>query len=154
VALLFVDKFEYDVGDIAAKWFTVMAEKANIASEGIQGVAMALKGVGTAVKGVDYGKHLTAKPVVAHVSTSKAVKGAEVASSVEESKTLHKGVFTDGTLITVEGSRTLNLGNYESARVGVTLTVPCTKDTVDDAYEYATNWITGKIEEAVALAKQ
>lgn len=125
---------------------------------------MALKMPGEDKKpktGVDWGKgaadytaHLQTQPVTGMVSSSKAVAGKEIAGTVSESKTLHPGVFSNGMTITVEGGRVLNLGNYETARVGVTLTVPCTKDTLEEAYDYATNWVSEKIEEAVKAAKE
>ena len=48
----------------------------------------------------------------------------------------------------------MNLGNYETARVGVTITVPCSKDTLEEAYNYATEWVSAKINEAVGMAKE
>jgi len=104
--------------------------------------------------GVDYNQHLHTKPVTGIVSTSKAVKGEEIAGSASETKVLHPGVFSNGMSITVEGGRTMNLGNYESARVGVSITVPCDKDSLNDAYAYATSWVSEKIEEAVKMAKE
>lgn len=108
----------------------------------------------TTVMGVDYQQHLVTKPVTGMVSTSKAVSGKEIASSASETQTLNPGVFTNGMSITVEGGRVMNLGNYETARVGVTITVPCNKETLDDAYAYATDWVSEKINEAVKMAKE
>jgi hypothetical protein len=102
---------------------------------------------------VAYGEHLGTKPITGSTHTAKAVKGQVVAEGVETSETLHPGVFNSGMSITVEGGRVLNLGNYETARVGVTITVPCSKETLEDAYNYATEWVSGKIEEAVKEAK-
>lgn len=103
--------------------------------------------------GVDYQKHLQTKPVTGMVSTSKAVSGNPIAESASESKTLHPGVYNDGMSITIEGGRVINLGNYETARIGVTITVPCSKDTLEEAYTYATEWVSEKIEAAVKDAK-
>jgi hypothetical protein len=104
--------------------------------------------------GVDYGTHLKTEPITGMASTSKIVSGKVIAESTPESQTLHPGVYTKGMSITVEGGRVINLGNYETARVGVTITVPCTKETLDEAYEYATEWVSEKIEEAVKAAKE
>lgn len=104
----------------------------------------------------DYSSHLktpTAKPITGSSTTTKVVAGTEMPAGISESETIHPGVFTDGMSITVEGGRTLNLGNYESARVGVSITVPCDKDTLNDAYTFATEWVSEKINEAVELAK-
>lgn len=121
---------------------------------------MAVKFKGTSVgsqtpKGVDYGlgpKVEKSKPVVATVTKETKVKG-EMMVDKSETQTLNPGVFGNGMQIAVEGGRTLNLGNYESARVGVTITVPCNEETLNAAYEYATEWVSGKIEEAVKQAK-
>ena len=109
--------------------------------------------------GVDYQQHLKeqmleTQPVTGMVSTSKSVSGEEIAGSLSETQTLNVGVFSDGMSIRVEGGRVMNLGNYETARVGVTITVPCTKDTLEEAYQYATEWVSNKINEAVGMAKE
>lgn len=119
---------------------------------------MALKGLGqdtpATKKKPDYTAHLQTQPITGMVSSAKSVSGHTLAESVSESKTLHPGVFSNGMSITVEGGRTLNLGNFESARVGVTMTMPCTKETLEEAYTYATEWVSEKIEEAVKAAKE
>lgn len=105
--------------------------------------------VGTSVKtGINYTQHLKSKPVKGHVSTTQ--QGNNLPS---ESQILHPGVITDGHQITVEGSRTLNLGNFESVRIGVILTVPTTMDALNEAYEFATDWVSEKLEQAVQAAK-
>lgn len=114
---------------------------------------MGLKMSGGVKTGVDYGSHLHTKPVTADVTTSKSVKGQQIAEG-SKSEVAHQGVFTDGTYITVEGGRTLNLGNYESAKIGVSVTIPCNKDSLDEAYEFGTKWVSDKIDEAVKLAKE
>ena len=105
---------------------------------------------------VDYGEHLGTKPVVGSVSVQKMAMGKAVAGTpISETQLLHKGVFsmTPGMSITVEGGRTLNLGNYESARIGVTITIPCSHDSLGEAYEWGTSWVSDRIEEAVKQAK-
>jgi hypothetical protein len=103
--------------------------------------------------GVDYQKHLVT-PVTGMVSTSKSIGSEVIAQSTGETQTLHPGVFSDGMSIRVEGGRVMNLGNYETARIGVTITVPCTKETLNEAYTYATDWVSERINEAVKLAKE
>lgn len=104
--------------------------------------------------GVDYQQHLQTHPIVGAVATSKSTKGEKIAESLEGTETIHPGVFSNGMSITVEGGRVLNLGNYETARIGVHITVPCDKASLEEAYTYATNWVSEKIEEAVKLAKE
>jgi len=104
--------------------------------------------------GVDYQQHLHTKPMTGITSTSKNVGGKEVAASASATQTLHPGVFTSGMSVTVEGGRVINLGNYETARIGVSITVPCTPETLAEAYGFATDWVSSKIDEAVASAKE
>lgn len=104
-------------------------------------------------KGVDYNQHLQTKPMVGSTSTSKSVSGKEIASSTSESQTLHSGVFTNGMSITIEGGRVINLGNYETARIGVSITVPCHPESLNEAYKFGTDWVSARIDEAVKLAK-
>lgn len=56
--------------------------------------------------------------------------------------------------LAVAGKMTINLGNYESAQIMVSLTVPCTKETLEDAYNFASDWVSDKIENAVNKAKK
>lgn len=112
---------------------------------------MALKmGTPAPKTGVDYSSHLgTAKPIVSNESVVKKHAGEPEPQAITTSKTEHPGVFTDGHTITVEASRTINLGDFNSARMGVTLTVPTTKDSLNEAYEWATDWVSNRIEAAV-----
>jgi hypothetical protein len=56
--------------------------------------------------------------------------------------------------VTVGGSQTVNLGNYESAKISVSATIPCTKESMDDAYEFVSTWVSSKIEDAIKEAKK
>lgn len=118
-------------------------------------MALKMKGEKTAKQiGVSYQQHLQTQPVTGMVSTSKKVSGTQIAESLSDTQTLHPGVFSDGMSIRVEGGRVMSLGNFETARVGVTITVPCSKDSLEEAYAYATEWVSSKINEAVAMAKE
>jgi hypothetical protein len=63
----------------------------------------------------------------------------------EEEKPLavHKFV-TEPALVRFEVGVTKNMGNYESARVTVGVTVPCYREEISEAYAYARSW-AGKI---------
>lgn len=126
---------------------------------------MALTGVKkAATAGIDYSEHLgtppappiMAKPITGMVTTTKVHKKAQDEHVPAVSETIHKGIFQDkpsAMAITVEGGRTMNLGNYESAKLGVTITVPCEPHTLNEAYDFATDWISQKLNEAVKAAK-
>lgn len=102
-----------------------------------------------------YDQHLST-PVKASTNvTLKHGKHEEVLLKAEE-ETLNKGVIIPASQmlrVTVEGGATINLGNYESARIGVIVEIPTTKDDLDSAYQWATDWISEKIDKAVKEAK-
>jgi hypothetical protein len=47
----------------------------------------------------------------------------------------------------VEASYTHNLGNYQSARIGVSLTVPCTHGEINEIYKFAQAWVDERMSE-------
>lgn len=53
----------------------------------------------------------------------------------------------------VSGAMTLNLGNYESAKIGVFLSLPCPVDEIDATYDKASSWVSDRINAAVEEAK-
>ena len=99
--------------------------------------------------------HLTSKPIKGTSSTYKKASGIEkLVAQVEE--TVSKGVVIpkeDVIMLTVEGGATINLGNYESARIGVHVQLPTTKETMNESYEWATDWISEKVNAAIKEAK-
>lgn len=52
---------------------------------------------------------------------------------------------TEPASVTVDYHLTMNLGNFESARIGVSVQVPCYKEEIDDAYEFAAAWAEERI---------
>jgi len=48
--------------------------------------------------------------------------------------------------VSVKAGFTKNLGNYESARVDIMLTMPCYPEEIDDIYEDVKNWVDSRIE--------
>jgi len=47
---------------------------------------------------------------------------------------------TDPAMVSVDYAITMNLGNYESAKISVSVSVPCYKEEIDEAYEFAQAW--------------
>jgi len=54
---------------------------------------------------------------------------------------------TEPARVSVDYSLTMNLGNYESARIGVSVQVPCYKEEMDDAFAFASAWVEQRIQE-------
>lgn len=95
--------------------------------------------------------NLNAKSGTANVTIEK--KGQHIGASSETvtPPLIHeeKALFE----IEVQGGRTINLGNYESAKINVSLRMPCSAATLDDTYEFASNWVSARVEEATEGAK-
>jgi hypothetical protein len=53
--------------------------------------------------------------------------------------------LTEPAKVVVNYGLTINLGNFESARVDVAAYVPCYKEEMDDAYEFASEFVTKRI---------
>ena len=56
---------------------------------------------------------------------------------------------TDPAEVSLEYGLTLNLGNYESARVSVGVVLPCYKEEVEDAFQRSREWVTERIQREV-----
>lgn len=54
---------------------------------------------------------------------------------------------TNPATISVKAGATVNLGNYESARVDVMLTMPCYIEEIDDIYPKVKEWVDAKLAE-------
>jgi len=68
---------------------------------------------------------------------------------VEETEEVWVEKFdTEPAYVRAETGVTKNLGNYESLRVSVAITVPCYKERIDPTYE----WASGKV--ATLLAEE
>ena len=65
-----------------------------------------------------------------------------------ETFAIHRFV-TEPAKVTIDRSLTINLGNYESARLGVSVTVPCYVEDVDNAYERARIWVEKRVQQEV-----
>jgi len=66
-------------------------------------------------------------------------KGSPPGEGEEDVIAIHQ-FATDVANVSVEYALTMNLGNYESARISVSVTVPCYKEEIDEAYEFAQAW--------------
>lgn len=52
-----------------------------------------------------------------------------------------------------EASYTHNLGNYQSARIGISLVIPCPHDEIDEVFEVGKAWVDERLEKAVEELK-
>lgn len=73
------------------------------------------------------------------------IKHADGSETIEELPV--KEVLVTKKLLNVgmSAAMTFNLGNYESAKVNVSLHVPCESEELEDTYEFISNWVNGKM---------
>ena len=92
------------------------------------------------------------KPGTATVTKEIKDKGTVVSEDQEQEQV--EGVTAATSIepmceVGMEMSYTHNLGNYQSARVQVSLKVPCAHAEIDEAYDYAKSWVEGKLNTLV-----
>lgn len=78
----------------------------------------------------------------------KVGKQESLAQGGEEVIEVHR-FATEPAKVEVSLGLTLNLGNFESARLSVGVVVPCYKEEVDGAYEWAKKWVTDRTQKEV-----
>jgi hypothetical protein len=92
-------------------------------------------------------------PVVAEVTMSKSVKGTTI-SETSKTEVVHPGQYIKQPhLVGVAGGRTINLGNFESARFDVSIQVPCNKEDLEAAYDFGLKFVSDRLEKIEAEAK-
>lgn len=107
-----------------------------------------------------YDQHLESNPIVGTTSKTK-VKNLGGGLKEETLESSEQEVLSKGQIIPphklcrleVGGGQTIQTVPYESVRLDVRLTVPCTHDDLESAYEFASDWVSNKIMEAVNAAK-
>jgi hypothetical protein len=99
-------------------------------------MALTIKKTATATEGVT----ITDKKNV----ISEELKNTQVELPAET--TAAKGDEGPWCEVGFEASYTHNLGNYQSARIAVTLKVPCKHGEVDAVFDFAEGWVNEKME--------
>ncbi len=84
-------------------------------------------------------------------ATSKVVKtgpnsASEVLHELEESVGAQAVFENIPANVGIRAGCTIPTGDYASARVEVSLHVPCRPDEIDDVFEFITGWVDGKME--------
>lgn len=52
---------------------------------------------------------------------------------------------TEPATVSVDYALTMNLGNFESAKISVSVQVPCYREEIDDAYQFAQSWVEERV---------
>lgn len=78
----------------------------------------------------------------AYYEVSKTVIGEE---ETETGRLRVSAFVTTPATVSVKGGATINLGNYESARIDVMLSVPCYVEEIDEIFEKVKVWVDEKL---------
>jgi hypothetical protein len=97
------------------------------------------------------------KPVQANVSIQKkkAQEESPYVQTTQEEKVLNSALIPPDKLahVHVSGTSTINLGNYESAKITVGLTFPTSVDDIGNAYDFASDWVSERMNKALKDVK-
>lgn len=89
-------------------------------------------------------KMVTKKAGKATTSVQHKGTGVEQTSqeAVGEPKTLEGATCNVG----IEASMTINLGDYNSVRIGCSLHLPCYHDEIDEVFDFGKQWVDDKMQ--------
>ncbi len=96
---------------------------------------------------------ITTKPAAAKATITKELK--ENGKTIAEEQTSESPPIAPGSQKTAdtpwcqvgfEAGYTHNLGNFQSARIGVHLTIPCQHHEIDQVFEVAKKWVNDRME--------
>ena len=79
------------------------------------------------------------------VTTTKGEGDDEVIDTKEEDLG-GKIIEGDACIVTVKAGKTVNLGNYESIRFDVGVSIPCEKADLDEAFNEGYEWVGEKMQ--------
>lgn len=102
-----------------------------------------------------YASHLGAQSAplaVTKPSGSVTITGTTLPKNVPASQNPEVAgwMATDGpsAMLKVGGGKTLNLGDFNSVKVYIEVSLPCSPQALNEAYDFGTNWVSEKLEEA------
>lgn len=82
----------------------------------------------------------------------KTQEGSE-REEAEEGELKVRSFSVEPARVEVELGRTVNLGDYENARVFVRVSVPCYREELKEAYDYAHSFAGDRVQESVSKIK-
>lgn len=122
--------------------------------------------INIAGKGVLPSALIKANPYAGHLGQPPV--GKQVVGTVHTQKTVSKQVINEGqhqemvgtvqvpavhAQVTVSGGRTLQTQPFENVKIMVSLTMPCAPSDIDATYEFVTDWVGNKLNDAVSGMK-
>jgi predicted protein tyrosine phosphatase len=90
---------------------------------------------------------IKAKPATAFVSTEKKHKGTVLHETGKQLEVvLAKQFEMEPCMVGMEASLTINLGDFNSARVACSLRVPCRHEEIDAVFEFTKEWVNDRLQ--------
>jgi len=78
------------------------------------------------------------------------VSGKDIGTPTTTDETIDVRTFNaPHAQVNVEYGLTLNMGNYETARLTVGVSVPCYVEEIDDAHRFAAGWVEKRLSEQI-----
>jgi hypothetical protein len=89
--------------------------------------------------------------------TQELVKGQQVVGTTQVGDAVTHEVVHPGVMGSMKvgcgGSRTINLGNYESIKLSCWIEVPCEKTSLAETWDFASDWVGNRLKEAEQAVK-
>ena len=82
--------------------------------------------------------------------------GKEVVLESSDEHVVAQGLMVpleDMASIHVSGGRTMNLGNFESVKFSASISMPCSKDQLEETYNFCLKWVDEKLQAATEQNK-
>lgn len=103
----------------------------------------------------EYSKHFSMEVLGTTTVEKKTPVGVVQTEEVEKvASPLLSGTLNQNASVMIGASRTVNLGNYESAKISVAVTLPCEVSSISEIYEFGVTWVNKKMEEALTDNKK
>lgn len=92
--------------------------------------------------------------VKATTATVTKVYGKIGAPETKDEEIAVRTFITNPAMVEIGYGLTLNIGNYESARIDVRISLPCYREETDDAFAFAKKWTEDRIQTEVKAIRQ
>ena len=93
---------------------------------------------------------LGAHTVVPLTQTVDVEEFAEKDGKEVHNHTYPVSVFGEPAMITVKTGLTKNLGEYNSLRVDVGISYPCSQSEIDSTFDFCSEWVSNKLDALIA----
>jgi hypothetical protein len=94
------------------------------------------------------------KPVTAEISVQHSHKGEVVTEQHHTEDVGDVAITAHPCEVGFEASLTLNMGNFNSTRMGVSIMIPALHSEIDEVFEFAKDWVNDRMGKLAEEAKE